>query len=395
MRRTNGAAVDTAGRGVEDLTARGVRMRELRIAVFPGDGIGREVMAPCLALLETVRSRAPGFRLQFESYEAGADLYRRTGVALPDEAIRAAESADAILLGAMGSPDVRYPDGTEVVPQLDLRERFQLYAGVRPIRVLPGSRTPLADPRVRQVDCVLVRESTEGLFAARTSSRRDGDDVVFDTMRVSRRSCERLFAFAFDLARRRRACGRPGRVTCVDKANVLPSMAFFREIFLESAARHPDIEAECLYVDAAGLRLVRSPWQYDVLVTENMFGDILSDVGAALMGGMGMAPSADIGDEHAVFQPCHGTAPDIAGRGLANPTAMFLSAAMMLDWLGQRHDLSACSRAAADLRLAVEAAFADGSLVPVENGGTAGTEEITARVRRGLEERLARGELPA
>lgn len=370
-------------------------MREFAIAVFPGDGIGREVMAPCLALLETVAARVPGFRLQFKSYEAGAEVYRRTGVALPDDAMRAAEAADAILLGAMGSPDVRYPDGTEVAPQLEFRERLQLYAGVRPIRVLPGALTPLADPRVRQVDCVLVRESTEGLFAARSSSRRDGDSAVFDTMRISRATCERLFEFAFTLARQRRERGRPGRVTCVDKSNVLPSLAFFREIFLQCAARHPDIEIECLYVDAAGLRLVRSPWQFDVLVTENMFGDILSDVGAAIMGGMGMAPSADIGDKHAVFQPCHGTAPDIAGRGLANPTAMFLSAAMMLEWLGQRYALAACSRAAAELTLAVEAAFADGTLVPVENGGSAGTAEITARVRGCFEERRAGAELPA
>jgi 3-isopropylmalate dehydrogenase len=168
----------------------------------------------------------------------------------------------------------------------------------------------------------------------------------------------------------------------VDKANVLPSMAFFRRIFLECAARYPDVVADCMYVDAAALRLVRSPWDLDVLVTENMFGDILSDLGAGLMGGMGMAPSADIGDAHAVFQPCHGTAPDIAGRGLANPTAMFLSGAMMLDWLGDRHAVPACHRAASALTRAVEAAFADGTLVPVEHGGDAGTVEIAERVRR-------------
>jgi 3-isopropylmalate dehydrogenase len=361
-------------------------MREFRIAVFPGDGIGREVMAPCLALLGAVITRFNGFRLRFETYEAGAEQYRATGIALPEEALRGAEQADAILLGAMGLPDVRYPDGTEVAPHLDFRQRFQLYAGVRPVRVLPGSPTPLADPRARQIDCVLVRESTEGLFAARTLTERDGDAAIRDTMLITRRTCERLFAFAFTLARSRRRAGRPGRVTCVDKANVLPSMAFFRSIFLECAARFPDIPADCAYVDAVGLRLVRSPWDFDVLVTENMFGDILSDVGAALMGGMGMAPSADIGDEHAVFQPCHGTAPDIAGRGVANPTAMFLSSAMMLEWLGERHSLPACTRAAGALVRAVEAAFADGTLVTAENGGGAGTAAVAARVLRCLEE---------
>jgi 3-isopropylmalate dehydrogenase len=232
---------------------------------------------------------------------------------------------------------------------------------------------------------VLVRESTEGLFAARELSRREGSDAVYDTMRISRDVCERLFDFAFSLARKRARGGRRGRVTCVDKANVLPAMAFFREIFLERAGRCDDVDADCLYVDAAALRLVRAPWDFDVLVTENMFGDILSDLGAALLGGMGMAPSADIGDRQAVFQPCHGTAPDIAGRGLANPTAMFLSAAMMLEWLGDKHAVEGCSRAAAELTRAIERAFARGSLLPAECGGTAGTSEISACVLRELE----------
>ena len=251
----------------------------------------------------------------------------------------------------MGHPDIRYPNGTEVVPQIDLRDHFELYAGLRPIRALPGVRTTLADPRARDIDFVVVRESTEGLFAARNESRRDGDAAVFDTMRITRRGCVRLFEAAFALARYRRR--RSPKVTCVDKANVLPSMAFFREIFLECASRYPDVATDCVYVDAAALRFVKAPWDLDVVVTENMFGDILSDLGAGLIGGMGMAPSADIGERQAVFQPCHGTAPDIAGRGLANPTAMFLSAAMMLDWLGERHDVSSCQAAAAMLTSAV------------------------------------------
>ena len=366
-------------------------MRQFEIAVFPGDGIGTEVMPPCVALLEAVTERIGGFALHFVHCEAGADLYRRTGEALPAEALQGAESADAILLGAMGLPDVRYPDGTEVAPHLDFRDRFELYAGVRPIRLLAGVPTPLADPRAGDIDCVLIRESTEGLFAARKMSRRDGPDVVLDTMRISRNVTERLCEFSFRLARQRRAKGRPGRVTCVDKANVLPSMAFFRSIFLEVAARHADIAADCMYVDATALRLVRSPWEFDVMVTENMFGDILSDLGAALMGGMGMAPSADIGDRQAVFQPCHGTAPDIAGRGVANPTAMFLSAAMMLEWLGEQHHVSAATRAGRELTQAVERAFETGTLIPVEFGGTAGTEAIFGLVH----EELTRHPIPA
>jgi 3-isopropylmalate dehydrogenase len=360
-------------------------MREFQIAVLPGDGIGSEVMAPCLALLEAAVARTGGFNLAFTSYRAGAALYRETGVALPQDVIDGAARADAMLLGAMGLPSVRYPNGTEVAPQIELRERFGLYAGVRPVRLLPGAPTPLADPRARQIDCVLIRESTEGLFAARSLTRRDGDVAVYDTMRISRAGSERVCDFAFDLARKRARGKRRGRVTCVDKANVLPAMAYFREIFLERAARHDDVVADCAYVDATALRLVTAPWEFDVLVTENMFGDILSDLGAGLIGGMGMAPSADIGDEHAVFQPCHGTAPDIAGRGLANPTAMFLSAAMMLDWLHDRFAVEACARAASLLTRAVEQAFADGRLVAAEHGGTAGTREITERVQQQLE----------
>ena len=354
--------------------------RQFRIAVFPGDGIGPEVMQPCVELLEALTERVGAFGLEFTFFEAGADLYLRTGEALPADAIRGAEAADAILLGAMGMPDVRYPDGTEVAPHLDFRDRFELYAGVRPIRLLAGVPTPLADPRAAHIDCVLIRESTEGLFVSRTMSRHEGPDVVLDTLRISRQITEGLFDFAFRLARERRAAGGPGRVTCVDKANVLPSMAFFRRIFHETAARHPDITADCMYVDATALRLVRSPWEFDVLVTENMFGDILSDLGAGLIGGMGMAPSADVGNRHAVFQPCHGTAPDIAGRGVANPTAMFLSAAMMLQWLGDQHSVDACKLAARELTHAVERAFRGGTLLPNEFGGTADTRAIFNRV---------------
>jgi 3-isopropylmalate dehydrogenase len=363
-------------------------MGNFQIAVFPGDGIGHEVMAPALSLLQALETKIGGFHLVFESHEAGADLYRRTGIALPDEAMAAAARADAILLGAMGLPDVRYADGREVQPHLDMREKFALYAGIRPVRIMAGAPTPLRDPRAAEVDCVLVRESTEGLFASRSMSRREGD-AMFDTMKISRAVSERLFDAAFRLAASRAETRRrKPRVTCVDKANVIPSLAYFRTLFLEAAKKYPDIESDCLYVDATALRLVRSPWEFDVLVTENMFGDILSDLGAALIGGMGMAPSADIGDEHAIFQPCHGTAPDIAGKGLANPTAMLLSAAMMLDWLGDRHGNASCKRASQALTAAVEAAFAPGDLVSVEAGGKAGTGEIVARVTAALGQKV-------
>jgi 3-isopropylmalate dehydrogenase len=359
-------------------------MPEFRIAVLPGDGIGAEVMPPCLTILHAVAAKVGNLSLKMDVHEAGADLYRRTGIAIPESATAAAAAADAILLGAMGLPDVRYPDGTEVQPHLDLREKFSTYAGVRPISIMKGAPTPLADPRATTVDAVLVRESTEGIFYSRTETRREAD-AVFDTIRISRDVSERLFDFAFNLARSRAKTRKgPPRVTCIDKANVIPSLAYFRTIFLEVAKRHPDIPSDCVYVDAAALRLVKSPWEFDVMVTENMFGDILSDLGAALIGGMGMAPSADIGDRHAVFQPCHGTAPDIAGKGFANPTAMFLSGAMMLEWLGEKHGVAECGEAAQLLNAAIKKAFEPGDLVSRENGGSAGLKEITDRVTAAL-----------
>jgi 3-isopropylmalate dehydrogenase len=353
---------------------------EFRIAVFAGDGIGGEVMAACLRILEEVNNTVGGFQLKFENYEAGAAHYRRTGVALSEKTFVQASEADAILLGAMGMPDVRYPDGREISPQLDFRERLELYAGVRPVRTFPGLPLPLADPRAKSLDFVLVRESTEGLFHSRSKVDLEGDQVARDTLQISRTGSERLFDFTFRLARKRKSNGYKGRVTCVDKANVLGSFVFFRKVFFERAKQFPDLECDCRYVDAVALNLVQRPWEFDVMVTENMFGDILSDLGAGLMGGLGMAPSADIGDNHAVFQPCHGSAPDIAGKGKANPTAMFLSAAMMLDWLSERHGNTMLAKAAKMLDSAVTGAFARGRLIPFEFGGTSGTEEITAAV---------------
>ncbi|MGH8708076.1 MAG: isocitrate/isopropylmalate dehydrogenase family protein, partial [Burkholderiales bacterium] len=258
------------------------------------------------------------------------------------------------------------------------------YAGVRPARAIPGVPLPLADARAKEIDLIVLRENTEGLFASRGKGVVEGDREARDTMVITRRGSERVHEFAFRLAQRRKARGRPGRVTCVDKANVFVSMAFFRRIFEEVAARHPGIEARSHYVDATALDLVRRPWDFDVMVTENMFGDILSDQIAALVGGMGMAPSGDIGDEHGLFQPCHGTAPDIAGQGKANPTATFLSAAMMLDWLAERSGRKALADAAARIERAVDAAFASGRLKPFEFGGRDGTSAIRDAVLSNL-----------
>ena len=354
------------------------------IALLPGDGIGPEVMSPCLEVLTEAENAVGGFSLSMRAHPAGAGELRDRGEALPAATLEACRAADAILLAAMGLPDVRYADGTEATPQIDLRIQLGLYAGVRPVRCLPGFPRVLADPRAAELDFVLVRESTEGLFATRGKGAVVNDQVGVESLVITRDTSERLFDFCFRLAEQRKARGRPGHVTCVDKANVFSAFAFFRKIFYERAAAFPALGARHAYVDAVALDMVRRPWDFDVLVTENMFGDILSDLGAGLMGGMGLAPSADIGDKHAVFQPCHGTAPDITGQGKANPTAMILSGAMMLEWLGALHRSEAASTAARLIERAVAKAYVDEGLRPFELGGRDGTAAITRGVVKAL-----------
>ena len=357
------------------------------IAVLPGDGIGYEVMPICTRLIAKAAAAA-GVTLTFDEIEAGAALYRRTGEAFPEQARARCREVDAILLGAMGLPSVRYADGTEIAPQLDLRDDLTLSCGVRPVRTIPGGPAVLSDPRNDKIDFVLIRESTEGFFAARKNGRIEHDQTAYDTGVVTRDTSEKLFEFAFSLAQKRRNEGFPGRVTCVDKANVFSSMAFFRKIFHEIADRHPDIQADAAYVDATALNLVKRPWDFDVLVTENLFGDILSDLGAALIGGLGFAPSADIGQNHAVFQPCHGSAPDIAGQGVANPTAMILSGAMMLDWLGHRHDLPDLEAVARLMSDSVDAVYETKRVKPADLGGQDGTQAIGDAIEQELGKRI-------
>ncbi len=358
--------------------------RAFAIAVFEGDGIGPEIMEPTVRLLAGIAAQSEDYTLNFEAVPAGAAHYAKTGEALPKASLDSARAADAILLSAMGLPHIRYPDGTEITPQIDLRRELTLFAGVRPVRIQAGQPTPLKVPEGREVDFILIRESTEGLF--HTQGRGEVSETeARETLLITRDISEKLFRFAFQLAHDRRAQGRgTGRVTCVDKANVFRAFAFFRRIFDEEAVRHPDLIADHAYVDAMALWMVQKPWEFDVLVTENMFGDILSDLGAGLMGGLGIAPSADIGMDHAVFQPCHGSAPDIAGQGIANPLAMILSAAMMLDWIGVRHDMPSMADDGRRLREAVEKVIAKGFVLTRDLGGSANTIQTVAAVQAAL-----------
>ena len=271
----------------------------------------------------------------------------------------------------MGWPEIRYPDGTEIAPQLDLRVRLELYAGVRPARAIPGIPLPLADPRASDIDLVLVRESTEGLFASRGRGVVEDDREARDTMVITRAGSERVHEFAFRLAERRRARGRPGSVTCVDKANVFVSMAFFRKIFDEVAARHPGIAARHHYVDATALDLVRKPWElrrarHREHVRRHPLRPDARRSSAAWA--WRLRPTSAIGT--ACSSRATAPRPDIAGQGKANPTAMILSAAMMLDWLARAarrpraRGGGAAARARGRRRVRVRA-----SCVPFEFGG--------------------------
>lgn len=359
----------------------------LKIALIRGDGIGIDVADATVEIVTQacVLSGAPD--LQYDEIRAGAGYYAETGRDIEVDGEDRAGAADAIFLGAIGLPSIRYEDGTEISPHLRLRDRFGLYAGIRPIKAYPNAPQRLADPRAAGIDMVILRESTEGLFYSAAAHKRSqviGDTEVRDTLRITRATTEKLHNFAFKLAQKRKARGKPGRVTCVDKANVFTSMAFFRKIFDEIKPNYPDIEAGYNYVDAQALDLVRRPWDFDVMVMENMFGDILSDLGGGLVGGMGMAACAEIGDANGLFQPAHGSAPDIMGEDKANPLAAILSGALMLDYLAERSGDKRYSDAAALIDASVDRGFAENALRPMEFGGDMGTKAITREVMAGL-----------
>lgn len=347
------------------------------IAVLPGDGIGIDVTAEAVKVLRAAQRCFNSFTLNLRSHECGAVCYQKSGDDLPKATLDAVRAADAVLLGAMGHPDIRKPDGTELTPQVSLRVLLDLYAGVRPCKLYPGARTPLANVKPGDIDFVVLREQTEGLFASQMGGVVLGDQVATETLVMTRRGVHRICDFAFRLARDRQpGQKRPCKVTCVDKANIFKSFAFFRKVFDEVASAYPDVQAEHAYIDAQALYLVQRPERCDVVVTENMFGDILSDLAAGLVGGMGMAPSGDIGDRHAVFQPAHGTAPDIAGKGIANPIAAILSASMMLDWLGRRHAHADLIKAGLAIETAVVRVLEEGKILPVDQGGSGTTAQL-------------------
>ncbi len=347
-------------------------MKNFHIAVIAGDGVGREVVPEALRVLERT-SRKHSLTFEFEEFDWGAEYYFRHGRMMPPGALEQLRTADAILLGAVGHPDI--PDHITLHGLLlPIRRAFDQYANVRPAYLYPGVESPLR--RAAAIDMVVVRENTEGEYAPVGGFLYDHrpEEIAIQTSVFTRRGVERIVRFAFELATRR---GGKKRVTSVTKSNAQGfSMVLWDRAFQSVAAEFPAIETESLLVDAAAMNFIRRPESFDVVVGSNLFGDILSDVSAILVGSMGLAPSANLDPTHrypSMFEPVHGSAPDIAGRGVVNPLAAILSAAMMLDHLE-------AAEAAGDIQRAVTAVLAGSRIRTRDLGGESTTREVTDAV---------------
>ena len=347
-------------------------MTELRIALVPGDNIGPEVTAEARKTMQAAAERE-GLRLEFTTFPWGAQHYLDTGAVMPEDGPDTLVTFDAIYLGAMGDP-ARVPDRvlswgfTQKV-----RKRLRQYVNERPVKLRDGVRSPLADPG--QIDMVVVRENAEGEYTniGGPLYQEQEDELAIQTSVYTRRGIERVVRYAFALARTRRR-----HVTSISKANALPfGMVLWDKVFAEVAAEYPDVESRRLNVDAAAMYLINKPSTVDVMVCANLFGDILSDEAAALAGGIGLAPGGNVNPERrypSMFEPIHGSAPDIAGKGIANPLAAILAGAMLLRFVGNGE--ARTTRAADSLESAVEQLLREGSVRTPDLGGGATTAEV-------------------
>lgn len=352
----------------------------IHVGVIRGDGIGPELIDSALTVLSAV-AELENIQLEILEELGGASVYQEAQQPLHEGAVERLRATDGILKAPVGLPSVRRPDGTEggLLGGI-LRTGLDTYANIRPIHLRPGVRSATWGP-ASPIDYIIVRENTEGLYLSRGKGVATANAAA-DQMLITRAGTERIVRAAFELSLKRSGAPIDGvsRVTCVDKSNVLTSFAFFRSIFDEVAAEYPSIKAEHIYVDAAAEALVMRPGQFDVLVMENFIGDILSDLGAGTVGGLGMCGSANIGDSAAYFEPVHGSAPDIAGENKANPISQLLSAAMLLRHAGY-------ASAADSLEDALNRSLQDGTIQisdrgQPKNGTTAVTQAILARLRR-------------
>ncbi len=347
-----------------------------RIALIPGDGIGREVVPAGVEVLEAI-GRLHGIAFSWSEHDWSCDRYVRTGSMMPADGLDQVRDADALLLGAVGYPGV--PDHVSLWGLLlPLRRGFRQYACVRPLKLLPGVTTPLANRTAKDIDLVIVRENNEGEYSKMGGRIYEGTDaeLVVQESVFTRRGVDRILEYAFSLAEKRR-----GHVTSATKSNgIFHSMPYWDERFAAAAARHPGVRTAQFHIDILAAHFVQHPDWFDVVVGSNLFGDILSDLGAAVAGSIGVAPSANINPERtapSMFEPVHGSAPDIAGRGIANPVATIWAAAMMLDHLGHAEASRAVERA-------IEAVLSEPSLRTPDLGGRASTRELTEAVVQAL-----------
>ncbi|HEV3025238.1 MAG TPA: isocitrate/isopropylmalate family dehydrogenase [Pirellulales bacterium] len=347
-------------------------MQTFRIAVYPGDGIGPEVIAEAVRVLEAVESTQDAFHLELTELPWGCAFYHRTGNVAPDDFLQVLRPFDAILLGAVGWP-AELPDHVTLDPLVRIRQAFDQYACVRPARLLPGVPCVLANKGPRDVDLVVIRENSEGEYVNIGGRFHVGhpDESAVQTAVHTRRGVERILRFGFRMALERRR-----RLTMITKSNAQRFAYLLWDELLEGLRReYPSVEVDKQHADAAVMNFVRCPERFDVVVASNLFGDILTDLGGLISGGLGLAPSSNLCPERtapSMFEPVHGSAPDIAGKGTANPIAAVLSAAMMLDWLGQ-------PRAAGEIRVAVERVLSAGHTTP-DLGGRLSTSQLGDRL---------------
>ncbi len=346
-----------------------------RIAVIPGDGVGSEIVPAGIKVLDAAAEQF-GFRLQYEEFPYGAGYYKQTGAFMPEDALDVLKEFDALDFGAVGLPDV-----DDTLPArlftFKVRTGFDQYVNYRPTRLLPGIEGPLRNKGPQDIDFVVIRENTEGEFVQSGGFVRAEfpDGMATDTSIFTRKGIERIARYSFELARRRR-----NRVTNVTKSNTLiHSLAYWDRIVEQVSTDYSDVEYKKMYVDNASANFVLRPEQFDVIVTTNFIGDILSDLGGAIMGSLGLGPSGNLNPEKtypSMFEPIHGSAPDIAGQGIANPIGAVWSGSLMLEHLGQQE-------AAQSIVRAIEMTVAQGVL-PVDLGGSGGTVEITNAIVKNL-----------
>lgn len=357
-------------------------MNTYKIAVIAGDGIGPEVLDEGIKVLNAAAQLDGSFSFEFTHFPWGCDFYKQTGKMMADDGIETLRKFDAIFLGAVGAPGV--PDHISLWGLLlAIRKNFDQYVNLRPVKLLKGAPTPIKDATPENVDMIFVRENSEGEYAGSGSWLFKGkpNEVVIQDGVFSRKGCERVIRYAYELARKE---GKT--LTSISKANALNySMVFWDQIFAEVGKDYPEVKTYSYLVDAASMFMVKDPKRFEVVVTSNLFGDILTDLGAAIAGGMGLAAGANLNPERqfpSMFEPIHGSAPDIAGKGIANPLATVWSASQMLDFFGQE-------TWGARLIDCIEELLVEKQVLTPDLGGTASTSEVGDAIVKKMQEKYA------